>query len=132
MGRFLLILAAAALLLASGGCGSGGIAASSISLYNAVADTLISTPGTTGHIDIPLGGDFQIAVKRLVSDNGGTNTSDVTTVCTYLFDTAGIATANSLGVVHGVAAGEARLQVKFQPSASDPIDRCYLDITVTP
>lgn len=132
MGKALLALAAVALALSAGGCGGGGIASSSISIYNAATDTLISTPGTTGHIDVPLGGDYQISVKRLVSDSNGTHTSEVTTVCTFLFDTAGVATANSLGIVHGVAAGDTRLQVKFQPSVSDPVDRCYLDITVTP
>ena len=132
MGRVLLILAAMAMLLAAGGCGGGGIPSSSISIYNATTDTLISTAGATGHIDVPVGGDFQIAVKRLVSGSGGTNTSEVTTVSTYHFDVDGIATANSLGVVHGVAAGDTTLEVKFQPTVTDPVDRCYLDITVTP
>lgn len=132
MGRLMAVIAATALLVAIGGCGGGGIPSSSISIYNATTNTLISTAGATGHISVAVGDDYQIAVKRLVSDSGGTNTSEVTTVCTYHFDVEGIATANSLGVVHGVAAGDTTLEVKFQPTVTDPVDRCYLDITVTP
>jgi hypothetical protein len=125
----LLLIATVAIFSA---CGSDGIASSSIMIYNAATDTLISTPTNTGHISIAVGGNYQIVVKRLVSNNGGTNTSEVTPVCTYVFPPAGLATANTLGQVHGVAAGDVRMEVKFQPGATDPIDRCYLDITVTP
>lgn len=120
-------------LLALAGCGSKSIVpSSSITIYRVNPEVPISSPSVRGSITFHVGDDFQILVKRLTNDDTGTHTSEVTTVCTYIFSDAGFATASALGVIHGVAAGTTTLQVKFQPGAFDPIDRCNLDITVLP
>jgi hypothetical protein len=114
-------------------CGSNSIVPdSSISIYSVSPEVPISTNQQRGSIDINAGEDYQILVKRLENDDTGTHTSDVTTVCSYKFSHAGFATANALGVIHGVAPGFTTLEVKLRPSASDPVDICYLDITVNP
>jgi hypothetical protein len=125
-----LALAACVPLLSS--CGGGGVPSSSISIYRVSPEVPISTSRVRGAITIHAGDDFQVLIKRLTSDDSGTHTSDVTTVCTYIFSQQNIATANALGVIHGVAQGFTTLEVKFQPTVLDSIDRCFLDITVQP
>lgn len=125
-------IAAAALVLFTA-CGSSSIVPdSSISIYRVSPEVPLSTPGQRGSITLHVGDDYQILVKRLTNDGGGTHTSDVTTVCVYRFSQDGFATANTLGVIHAVAVGFTTLEAKLQPGALDPIDRCYLDITIVP
>jgi hypothetical protein len=120
-------------LLMLAGCKSQSIVPeSSITIYRVNPEVPISSPSAQGSIEIHVGDDYQILVKRLTNDDSGTHTSEVTTVCTYSFNNAGYATASPLGVIHGVAEGSTTLQVKFQPGVFDPIDRCYLYITVLP
>jgi hypothetical protein len=133
MKPILLACLAVGILLLGAACGSNTVVpASSISIYRVNPEVPISTNRQRGSISINAGDDFQILVKRLTNDDSGTHTSDVTTVCTYKFSQAGLATANSLGVIHGLAPGFTSLEVKLRPSASDPVDICYLDITVNP
>jgi hypothetical protein len=115
------------------GCNSKSIVpGSSITLYSVSPEVPISSASARGTITIHVGDDYQILVKRLTNDSTGTHTSEVTTVCSYGFNNAGFATATTLGVIHGVAAGSTTLEVKFQPGAFDSVDRCFLDITVLP
>jgi hypothetical protein len=92
---------------------------------------LISTTANKGAITVMNGDDYHFKVIRLVRDGTGTHNSDVTPFCWFVFNTAGIATANTLGVIHGATPGVTTLEVKLQPTPSDPIDHCWLDITVS-
>jgi len=130
--RWLLVALAVAGPALMGACGGhGGVPLSSIALYSASNDVLISTTSTKGAITIMNGEDYHFKVVRLVRDGTGTSNSYVTPFCWFVFDTPGIATANSLGVIHGDSPGTTTLEVKFRPTSSDPIDHCWLDITVT-
>jgi len=130
--RWLLIAVAVAGLTLVGACSlHDGVPASSIALYNATNDVLISTTNTKGAITVMNGDDYHFKVVRLVRDGTGTSNSNVTPFCWFVFDTPGIATANSLGVIHGDSPGTTTLEVKFRPTASDPIDHCWLDVTVS-
>ena len=131
MRGLLVVLAGLSLVMLTACGGHGGIPSSSISLYNADTDVLISTPADKGAVTVMNGDDFHFKVIRLVSDGSGTHNSDVTTFCWFVFSTPGIASANTLGVIHGDSPGVTTLEVKFQPSATDPIDHCWLDITIS-
>ncbi len=114
-------------------CGSKSLVpASTITIYRVNPEVPISSARERGAITLQAGTDFQILVKRLTNDDTGTHTSEVTAVCVYRFSQNGIATANTLGVIHAVTPGFTTLEVKFTPGALDPVDRCYLDLTIVP
>jgi hypothetical protein len=115
------------------GCSSKSLVPqSTITIYRVSPEVPISSARERGAITLHAGEDYQILVKRLTNDDSGTQTSEVTAVCVYRFSQNGFATANTLGVIHGVAPGFTTLEVKFTPGALDPVDRCYLDITIEP
>lgn len=125
-------LVSISILLLSGCGGSNLVPESSIAIYRVSPEVPISSARERGSITLQAGDDFQILVKRLTNDSSGTHTSDVTPVCVYRFSHNGIATANTLGVIHAVTAGFTTLEVKFTPGALEAVDRCYLDINVQP
>jgi len=131
----LITLACAALLLGVlSSCSSGGVPESSILIKNATTNALISTPNTTGSVDLAVSASLPLKIERTFKEgNGNTITSDVTAFSTYFFESgAAFASVDAFGNVTGVAPGTARLLVKFRASASDPFDTCRLDINVVP
>jgi hypothetical protein len=130
-----LMLLAAMLLLVLGvmaGCESGGVPDSSISLIDRDTDEILSTPRTTGSVTLDVDQELDFKVERLQNQGGDTETSDVTTVCTYSSIPEGIISANSLGKLRALAPGTARLDVKFRANSGDPADHVYLNVTVRP
>ncbi len=130
------LAAAAAVLCALGAfssCGAGGgIPSSTISLYSADENRLISTARDTGEIVLVEGQEYHFTVKRLTADSDNTDTDEVTTVCRYYFIPSGIAEANSLGVIKALDAGTTRMEARFRTSGLDEADHVYLNIRVNP
>jgi hypothetical protein len=134
MFKLIITPALLAIALAIVGCTSGGgIPDSSISLLDADnGDQIISTVNTTGDITLHVGEVMHFKVQRLQSSSDDTETSDVTTVATYVFVPEDIAVANSLGELRALSAGTTRMEARFRPDQFASADRVYLDITVVP
>jgi hypothetical protein len=125
-------IAAFVAILALSSCETDTIPESSISVRRQDNNQLISTTKTPGSITMSEGETLNFKVERLTSNEDGTETSDVTTVVKYVFIPTGIATANNLGVLTATDDGTTRMEVKFQPTSLDGIDRCFVDIRVNP
>ena len=127
-------LALAALACAFGvlsSCGaSGGIPSSTISLYDADNDRLISTARDTGDLELIEGQEYHFKVLRLTADSDNTDSSEVTTVCRFYFIPSGIAEADSLGRLKALKDGTTRMEVRFRTNGLEEADHVYLNLRV--
>lgn len=128
-------IVSAVLLMTTGGCTSGenGLDAERKLNIVRVSDSTVLSVGTVaGSVTMHVGDDFPIRIVRKKDTEPVLGSDDVTSVCTFVFDVNGVATIGATGVIHAVAAGTTRLDVKHEISVVQPIEHSFLDIVVTP